>query len=255
MVQNIAEKVKKDKMADYWLLLQSMIFSNEAKNIIDNKISIAINKINSTEELETKIEIIKNLKTDVIEILQFRPSEIDNNSLLLTLAILEDFYQGVLWFDNLEKSRATQEIYWSVLYLCVDRLEGVLFRLKQLQNLTENYPENWRELIIFIESIFNKILQTEINEYQEQENFKNEQVAIRRALISGLELLDWLQKQFVYTQKKQEKILALKSLKSKIDSRKIKGCKQTKDSIDFEKSFYQTMDSFRPNGWKIYTNE
>jgi hypothetical protein len=255
MVQNIAEKVKKDKMADYWLLLQSMIFSNEAKNIIDNKISIAINKINSTEELETKIEIIKNLKTDVIEILQFRPSEIDNNSLLLTLAILEDFYQGVLWFDNLEKSRATQEIYWSVLYSCVDRLEGVLFRLKQLQNLTENYHESGRELLTFIGEIFDKILQTEMNEHQEEENFKNEQVAIRRALLSGLELLDLIQKQFVYTQKKQEKILALKSLKSKIDSRKIKGCKQTKDSIDFEKSFYQTMDSFRPNGWKIYTNE
>jgi hypothetical protein len=255
MIQDIAEKVKQDKMSQYWLLLQSMNFSNGAKNIIDNEISIAINKINSTEELETKIEIIKNLKTDVLEILQFRPSEIDNNSLLLTLAILEDFYQGVLWFDNLEKSRATQEIYWSVLYSCVDRLEGVLFRLKQLQNLTENYPENCRELIIFIESIFNKILQTEMNQYQEQENFKNEQVAIRRALLSGLELLDLIQKQFIYTQKKQEKILALKNLKSKIDSRKIKGCKQTKDSIDFEKSFYQTMDSFRPNGWKIYTNE
>ncbi len=255
MIQNIAEKVKKDKMADYWLLLQSMSFSNGAKNIIDNKISIAINKINSTEELETKIEIIKNLKTEVIEILEFRPSEIDNNSLLLTLAILEDFYQGVLWFDNLEKSRATQEIYWSVLYSCIDRLEGVLFGLKQLQNLTENYHENWREILIFIEAIFNKVLQTEMNQYQEEEKFKNEQVAIRRALLSGLELLDWIQKQFVYTQKKQEKILALKNFKSKIDSRKIKGCKQTQDSIDFEKSFYQTMDSFRQNGWKLYTNE
>jgi predicted S18 family serine protease len=255
MIQDIAEKVKQNKMAQYWLLLQAMNFSNGAKNIIDNKISMAINKINSTEELETKIEIIKNLKTDVIEILQFSPSEIDNSYLLLALAILEDFYQGVFWLDNLEKSRATQEIYWSVLYSCVDRLEGVLFRLKQLQNLTENYHENCRELIIFIESIFNKILQTEMNQYQEQENFKNEQVAIKRALLSGLELLDLIQKQFIYTQKKQEKILALKNLKSKIDSRKIKGRKQTQNSIDFEKSFYETMDSFRQNGWKLYTNE
>ena len=255
MVQNIAEKVKQDKMAQYWLLLQSINFSNGAKNIIDNKISIAINKINSTEQLETKIEIIKNLKTDVIEILQFRLSEIDNNSLLLALAILEDFYQGVFWFDNLEKSRATQEIYWSVLYSCVDRLEGVLFRLKQLQNLTENYHESGRELLAFIGAIFDKILQTEMNEYQQEEDFKNEQVAIRRALLSGLELLDLIQKQFVYTQKEQEKILALKNLKSKIDSRKIKGRKETQDSIDFEKSFYQTIDNFRQNGWKLYTNE
>ena len=94
-----------------------------------------------------------------------------------------------------------------------------------------------------------------MNEYQEQEKFKNEQVAIRRTLLSGLELLDLIQKQFVYTQKKQEKILALKNLKSKIDSRKIKGRKETQDSIDFEKSFYETMDSFRQNGWKLYTNE
>lgn len=257
MIQDIAEKVKKDKMAGYWLMLQSINYSNEAKNIIDNKISIAINKINSTEQLETKIEIIKALKTEVIEILKFRPSEIDidYDFLLLILAILEDFYQGVFWFDSLEKSRATQEIYWSVLYSCIDRLEGVLFRLKQLQDLTENYHENWREILIFIEAIFNKVLQTEMNQYQEEENFKNEQVAIRRVLLSGLELLDWIQKQFVYTQKKQEKILALKNFKSKIDSRKIKGGKQTQDSIDFEKNFYQTMDSFRQNGWKLYTNE
>ena len=55
MIQDIAEKVKQDKMSEYWLLLQSINFSNGAKNIIDNKISIAINKINSTEELEPKI--------------------------------------------------------------------------------------------------------------------------------------------------------------------------------------------------------
>lgn len=50
--------------------------------------------------------------------------------------------------------------------------------------------------------------------------------------------------------KKRE--LALDKLRERIEKRKIEGITETPETKEFEKTFYEIIDSFRPEGSKLY---
>lgn len=145
MIQDIAEQIKKERIMQDWGFLPSQERLNE-------KVNIAIAQIDNSEELETKIAIIKDLKEYIQGIIRLNPKDTNLSKLELNLLMLEDFYQGISWLNNLEKSKATKQVYWIVIYNSVDRLEGVLYRIKQIQNLTDiNYLVKF---VTFMETIY-----------------------------------------------------------------------------------------------------
>ncbi|MEG3436897.1 hypothetical protein V0288_07175 [Pannus brasiliensis CCIBt3594] len=255
MIQEIAEQINKEEIRQYWSFLESMPFSIDKKELIEQKIRNALDKVQDTRELDTIIAIFEDLQKEVDSIVRSIPNFENNPTiilLLLALLMLRDFYYGVQSLEDLENAKATPEIYWSVLYNCVDRLEGVLARIKQIQNII---PLNQRnELVTFIEIIFQKIL-LEIDRYPEEEQFHNEQVAIRRTVLSGFQLSQWIREQSEVTRKMQAREKALQKLKQRVESRKNQERQETRGDQDLQDDFYQLMDSFRPKGWKLYTNE
>jgi methylmalonyl-CoA mutase N-terminal domain/subunit len=87
---------------------------------------------------------------------------------------------------------------------------------------------------------------------KDDSNFINYTTAITRATISGINsILENINKiREIEHNKKRE--LALQQLKERIEKRKKEGIKETPETKKFEKTFYEIMDSFRPEGWKLY---
>ncbi|MEB3309762.1 MAG: hypothetical protein VKJ02_05975 [Snowella sp.] len=252
MIQAIAEQIKHNALIQYWPLVKSTSVLTEVNKVINQKIDKAIETINQTPELGNKIHLLETLKDELNVLVELGQNRTDDERdlTLQYLALLENFYQSLLWLEKLENSSATPEIYWSVLYHCVDRLEKVLQKIQTIQNLIN--INTWDESLFLIESILKEILQIDLEKEQEKTEFYNEKTAIRRIILSGLQLIDQIQHQNTENQKQQLKAIALSQLKAKIEQRKNHPPKESQQNIDFEEYFYQKMDSFRASGWKLY---
>lgn len=87
---------------------------------------------------------------------------------------------------------------------------------------------------------------------KDNRDFINYTTAIKRATRSGINSIEGNVNKIKEIEQNKRQKLALKQLKERVDKRKKEGIKETPQAKEFEKTFYEIMDSFRPEGWKLY---
>ncbi|MEC4803665.1 MAG: hypothetical protein SAJ12_22970 [Jaaginema sp. PMC 1079.18] len=196
------ESVKKIQNNPYIDRLSFIDFDRETDEFLMSLKEQVSQILSSQSELDYKSGTAKVFKENLLaskaecycQELSFH-ARLNFDLFVLTLTILEDFYLGLY---NIKQIKSFEDINWQQMYGIVDVLEGAIYRIRQIQSIAKNNNiiinfDYYNIIVKALKDIFVICLTQVSDRAEEIAEYHNEQVAVRRTVLSALCLIDWIE--------------------------------------------------------------